>query len=105
MKQKSTQSFTTKETKIQILKNILRKLIIKMIGILKKKLTRKVNKKSKKKLTRKVNKKLKKKLMRKTSKKLKKMKDNEEEVYDYVDSDNNDEEFKQALKKLKKNIR
>ena len=33
------------------------------------------------------------------------MKDNKEEVYDYVDSDNNDEEFKQALKKLKKNIR
>ena len=33
------------------------------------------------------------------------MKDNEEEVYDYVDSNDNDEEFKQALKKLKKNIR
>ena len=33
------------------------------------------------------------------------MKDNEEEDYDYVDSDDNDEEFKQALKKLKKNIR
>src|SRR6266542_3674420 len=61
-----------KEIKIQILKNILRKLIMKMIGILKKKLTRKVKKKLKKKLTRKVNKKLKKKLMRKTSKKLKK---------------------------------
>src|SRR6266542_3340123 len=102
MKQKSTQSFTTKEMKIQILKNILRKLIMKMIGILKKKLTRKVNKKLKKKLTRKVNKKLKKKLMRKTSKKLKK---NKKEVYNYMDYDNNDEEFKQALKKLKKNIR
>ena len=32
----------------------------------------------------------------------KKMKDNEEEDNDYVDSDDNDEEFKQALKKLKK---
>ena len=30
------------------------------------------------------------------------MKDNEKEVYDYVDSNDNDEEFKQALKKLKK---
>jgi len=30
------------------------------------------------------------------------MKDNKEEGNDYVDSDNNDKEFKQALKKLKK---
>ena len=33
------------------------------------------------------------------------MKDNEEKVYDYVNSDDNDEKFKQVLKKLKKNIR
>ena len=30
------------------------------------------------------------------------MKNNEEEDNDYMDSDDNDEEFKQALKKLKK---